>query len=123
LGILADEAGDKLLLSDLVAAEGCCGFQSILPLEDGDHFQLLLSIVTGVSDHQLCRNFLLDRSAIATIRHNFQSRYSSTFFWLDKFFKETAAKGFASAGSAGPILPHMPVLNTLFHSCSCTNCQ
>ena len=97
LGIVADEAGDKVLRSDLVDAEGCCRFQSIPPLEDGDHFQLLLSIVTGVSDHQLCRIFLLDRSAIAAIRHNFQTRYSSTFFWLDKFFKETAANGFASA--------------------------
>jgi len=82
--------------SDLVAAEGCC-FQSIRPLEDGHHFQRLLSIVTGVSNHQLCRVFLLDRSAIATIRHDFQTRYSSTSFWLDKFFKETAANGFASA--------------------------
>jgi DNA polymerase I len=97
LGTVADEAGDKVLRSDLVDAEGCCRFQSIPPLEDGDHFQLLLSIVTGVSDHQLCRIFLLDRSAIAAIRHNFQTRYSSTFFWLDKFFKETAANGFASA--------------------------
>jgi hypothetical protein len=39
----------------------------------------------------------LGRSAIAAIRHNFQTRYSSTFFWLDKFFKETATNGFASA--------------------------
>ena len=60
-------------------------------------FQLLLSIVTGVSNHQLYRIFLLDRSAIAAIRHDFQTRYSSTFFWLDKFFRETAANGFASA--------------------------
>jgi hypothetical protein len=97
LGTLANEAGDNVLLSDLVAAEGCCCFKSIPPLEDGDHFQFLLSIVTGVSDHQLCGIFLLDRSAVAAIRHDFQTRYSSTFFWLDKFFKETAANGFASA--------------------------
>jgi hypothetical protein len=55
LGILTDEAGDYVLLSDLVAAEGSWCFQSIPPLEDGDHFQFLLSIVTAVSDHQLCR--------------------------------------------------------------------
>ena len=97
LGILANEAGDNVLQSDLVAAEGCCRLKSIPPLEDGDHFQFLLSIVTGVSDHQLCRIFLLDRSAVAAIRHDFQARYSSTFFWLDRFFKETAANGFASA--------------------------
>jgi DNA polymerase-1 len=97
LGILADEAGDNVLRSDLVAAEGCCRLKSIPRLEDGDHFQFLLSIVTGVSDHQLCRNFLLGRSAVAAIRHDFQARYSSTFFWLDRFFKETAANGFASA--------------------------
>src|SRR6202521_6418749 len=82
LGIVADEAGDKVLRSDLVDAEGCCRFQSIPPLEDGDHFQLLLSIVTGVSDHQLCRIFLLDRSAIAAIRHNFQTRIHRHFSGL-----------------------------------------
>ena len=97
LGILAHEADDNVLLRDLVAAEGCRCLQGISPLEDGDHFQFLLSIVTGVSDHQLCRIFLLDRSAIASIRHDFQARYSSTFFWLEKFFRETAANGFASA--------------------------
>ena len=96
LGILADEAGDNVLRNDLVAAESCC-FQDIPPLEDGDHFQLLLSMVTGVSDHQLGRIFLLDRSAIAAIRHDFQTRYSSTFLWLDNFLKETVANGNASA--------------------------
>ena len=97
LGILADAAGDNVLLSDLLAADKYCCFQSIPPLEDGDHFQFLLSIVTGVSDQQLCRIFLLDRSAVAARRHDFQARYSSTFLWLDKFFRETAAKGFVSA--------------------------
>jgi DNA polymerase I-like protein with 3'-5' exonuclease and polymerase domains len=96
LGILADEAGDNVLRNDLVAAESC-RFQDIPPLEDGDRFQLLLSMVTGVSDHQLRRIFLLDRSAIAAIRHDFQTRYSLTFLWLDNFLKETVANAYASA--------------------------
>jgi len=96
VGILADEAGDNVLLSDLVTAEGCCCFRSILPLEDGDHFQLLLSVVTGISDHKLCRVFLLDRNAITATRHDFRIRYSSTFSWLERFRNETATNGFVS---------------------------
>src|SRR5205807_4689298 len=38
-------------------------------LNDGDHFQLLLSLVTGIADRQLCRLFLLDRNAIAARKH------------------------------------------------------
>ena len=67
LGILAHEAADNVLLADLLAGEGSCCFESIPPLNDGDHFQLLLSLVTGIADRQLCRLFLLDRNAIAAI--------------------------------------------------------
>jgi len=97
LGILAHEAADNVLLADLLAGEGSCCFQSIPPLNDGDYFQLLLSLVTGIPDRQLCRVFLLDRNAFAAIHHDFQIRYSSTFLWLEKFCKDTAANGFASA--------------------------
>jgi hypothetical protein len=97
LGILAHETSDNVLLADLLAGKGSCCFQSIPPLNDGDHFQLLLSLVTGIPDRLLCRVFLLDRNAFAAIHHDFQIRYSSTFLWLEKFCKETAANGFASA--------------------------
>ena len=96
LGILAHEAADNVLLADLLAGEGSCCFQSSPPLNDGDHFQLLLSLVTGIPERQLCRVFLLDSNAFAAIHHDFQIRYSSTFLWLEKFCKETAANGFAS---------------------------
>jgi hypothetical protein len=45
----------------------------------------------------MCRIFLLDRNAIAAIRHDLRIRYSSTFLWLAQFRNETATKGFASA--------------------------
>ena len=72
-------------------------FSEFPPLNDGNHFQLLLSFVTGSSDHQLCRTFLLDRNAIERIRHDFEIRYSKTFQWLEKFRETTATNGFASA--------------------------
>jgi DNA polymerase I-like protein with 3'-5' exonuclease and polymerase domains len=97
LGILADAAADNVLQSDVLATKGSCCFQNFPPLNDGDHFQLLLSVVTGVSDHELCRIFLMDRSAIAAIRHDLKIRYSSTFLWLEQFCNKTATNGFASA--------------------------
>jgi DNA polymerase I-like protein with 3'-5' exonuclease and polymerase domains len=97
LGILADAAADNVLQSDLLAAKGSCCLQNVPPLDEGDHFQLLLSVAVGVSDHQMCRMFLLDRSAIAAIRHEFRTRYSLTFLWLEQFCNETATKGYASA--------------------------
>ena len=52
MGILAHEAADNVLLVDLLAGEGSCCFENSPPLNDGDHFQLLLSLVTGISDRQ-----------------------------------------------------------------------
>jgi DNA polymerase I-like protein with 3'-5' exonuclease and polymerase domains len=97
LSCLGVEAADDVLRSDLRTAgrSGCFG--KIRPLNDGNHFQLLLSFVTGISDHQLCRIFLLDRNSIERIRHDFQIRYSKTFQWLEKFRETTSKNGFASA--------------------------
>ena len=97
LSSLGEEAADHVLRGDLVTASRSGCFRKFPPLNDGNHFQLLLSFVTGVSDNQLCRIFLLDRNSIECIRHDFQIRYSKTFQWLERFRGTTAANGFASA--------------------------
>ena len=98
LGILADAAADNVLQGDLLAAKGSYCLQNVRPLDEGGHLQLLLSVVVGVSDHQMCRMFLLDRSTITAICHEFRTRYSLTFLWLEEFRNETATKGYASNG-------------------------
>jgi DNA polymerase-1 len=97
LGILADAASDHVLQGDILAAQRSYCLPNVPPLSEGDHLRLLLSVVVGVSDHQMCRIFLLDRNAVAAIRHDFRIRYSLTFLWLEQFCNETATKGFASA--------------------------
>ena len=97
MSVLADEAADHVLLGDVHAASRSGCFPNFPPLSDGQHFQLLLSIITGVSEYQLCRMFLLDRNAVESILHDFQIRYSKTFLWLGKFRETTATNGFASA--------------------------
>ena len=94
---LGEEAADHVLRGDLLTAGRTGCFRKFPPLNDGNHFQLLLSFVTGVSDHQLCRIFLLDRNSIERLRHDFQIRYSKAFQWLEKFRETTATNGFASA--------------------------
>jgi DNA polymerase-1 len=97
LSFLAIEAADHVLLGDLRTASRSGCFPNFPPLSDGRHFQLLLSFITGVSDYQLCRMFLLDRDAVERILHDFQIRYSKTFLWLGKFRETSATNGFASA--------------------------
>jgi DNA polymerase-1 len=97
LSFLATEAADHVLLGDLRTASRSGCFRNFPPLSDGQHFHLLLSFITGVSDYQLCRMFLVDRNAVERILHDFQIRYAKTFLWLGKFRETTAANGFASA--------------------------
>ena len=89
MSVLADEAADHVLLGDLHAASKSGCFPNFPPLSDGQHFQLLLSFITGVSDYQLCRMFFLDRDAVESILHDFQIRFSKTFLWLEKFRETT----------------------------------
>src|ERR1022692_1247321 len=97
LGILADAAADKILQGDILAAKGTYYLPNLPPLNVGNHFRLLISVVVGVSDHQMCKIFLLDRNAIAGIRHDLKTRYSSSFLWLEQFCGGAAKKGFAAA--------------------------
>jgi len=94
---LAVEAADHVLLGDLRTASRSGCFPNLPPLSDGRQFHLLLSFITGVSDYQLCRMFLLDRNAVESVLHDFQIRYAKTFLWLGKFRETTATNGFASA--------------------------
>jgi hypothetical protein len=89
LSVLADEAADHVLLGDVHAASRSGCFPNFPPLSDGQHFQLLLSFITGVSEYRLCRMFLLDRNAVESILHDFQIRFSKTFLWLEKFRETT----------------------------------
>jgi DNA polymerase-1 len=97
LGILADAAADNVLQGDLLAAKGSYSLQDVHPLDEDGDLHLLLSVVVGVSDHQICRMFLLDRSTLGAICHEFRTRYSLTFMWLEGFRNETATNGYASA--------------------------
>jgi len=97
LETLADAADDKVLLSDLLAANGSYCLPNVPPLNEGNHYHLLLSIFTGVSNGQLRRIYLLDGDSVATIHHSFRVRYSPTFEWLDQYCRETEMRGFASA--------------------------
>jgi|CZKL01.1.fsa_nt_gi DNA polymerase I-like protein with 3'-5' exonuclease and polymerase domains len=96
LATLADAADDKVLRSDLVAGNGSYCLPNVPQLIEGNHYQLLLSFVTGVSNGQMRRIFLMDGDAVATIHHSFKVRYSATFEWLEQFCRETQKVGFAS---------------------------
>jgi hypothetical protein len=97
LSFLATEAADHVLLGDLRTASRSGCFRNFPPLSDGRHFHLLISFITGVSEYQQCRMFLLERNAVESILHDFQIRHSKTFLWLGKFRETTATNGFASA--------------------------
>jgi DNA polymerase I len=96
LDILADATADSALKCDILAAERSYCLPNVSQLNEGNHLLLLLSVLVGDSDHRICRNFLLDRNAVAAIRHDFRIRYSPTFLWLEEFCNKTAAKGFAA---------------------------
>jgi hypothetical protein len=53
LSSLAEEAADQVLRRDLRSSNRSGCFRNLPPLNDGSHFQFLLSFVTGISDHQL----------------------------------------------------------------------
>lgn len=97
LGILADAAADHALHEDILSPLAASSLQSSPPLHQDEYFHLLISVVVGIPEHKLSRMFLLDRNAIAAIRHHFKIRYSLTFLWLDQFCLETMTNGFASA--------------------------
>ena len=55
-------------------------------------------MMIGMSNSELCRRFLYDRSAVASIRHDVELRYARSFKWLAAYREETMRRGFALDG-------------------------
>jgi DNA polymerase I-like protein with 3'-5' exonuclease and polymerase domains len=99
LDIVENLSGDALLKKDRRAAGALGRFLKTEIVLDGvDHIDLLLSTMIGTSNSQLCRKFLCHRSTIASIRHDFELRYTSSFRWLEDYRKKTMRQGFAFDG-------------------------
>ena len=64
-------------------------------LEGLDHADVLLSIAIGLPDAAVCRRFLISPEKTMRIRANLQVRYPTLFEWLDRFRRESIARGYA----------------------------
>ena len=99
LDVIQNLSGDALLKSDREGAAGAGRFLvTEMPLTDVDHEDLLLCMMTGMSNSELCRRLLYDRSAMTSIRHDVELRYASAFKWLAAYREETIRRGFAVDG-------------------------
>jgi len=66
------------------------------PLLDGlEHADVLLSIAIGLPDAAVCRRFLISPEKAMRIRANLRVRYPALFEWLDRFRRESVARGYA----------------------------
>lgn len=63
-----------------------------------DSDELLLRLAVGQSDTVLSKRFLVDRSKIATMRHDLEKRYQTMFQWLNSFRRMARVKGYATNG-------------------------
>ena len=70
----------------------CAGEPS---LEGLDHADALLSIAIGLPDTVVCRRFLLSPEKAKRIRASLQLRYPAIFEWIDRFRRESIARGYA----------------------------
>jgi hypothetical protein len=96
LDVVQNLSGDALLKRDRDGAGGSKRFLlSEISLADVDHEDLLLSMMIGMSNSELCRRLLFERSAVASIRHDVELRYASSFTWLAAYREETMRRGFA----------------------------
>jgi len=87
---------DEVLRTDL----SCCARADFRcdkePLLFGlDHTDVLLSIAIGLPDAAVCRRFLLSPEKAMRIRANLRLRYLAVFEWLDRFRRESIARGYA----------------------------
>jgi DNA polymerase I len=66
------------------------------PLLEGlEHADVLLSIAIGLPDAAVCRRFLISPEKAMRIRANLRVRYPALFEWLDRFRRESVARGYA----------------------------
>jgi len=70
----------------------CAGEPLLEGLEHGD---VLLSIAIGLPDAPVCRRFLISPQKAMRIRANLRVRYPVLFEWLDRFRRESIARGYA----------------------------
>ena len=87
---------DEVLRTDLTrcarSAFRCAGE----PLLEGlDHADVLLSIAIGLPDAAVCRRFLLSPEKAMRIRASLQLRHPAIFEWIDRFRRESIARGYA----------------------------
>jgi DNA polymerase I-like protein with 3'-5' exonuclease and polymerase domains len=64
-------------------------------LEGMEHGEALLSIAIGLANAAVCRRFLISPERATRIRTNLQVRYPALFEWLDRFRRESIARGYA----------------------------
>jgi hypothetical protein len=64
-------------------------------LEGMDHGDVLLSIAIGLPNAAVCRRFLISPEKAIRIRANLQVRYPVLFEWLERFRRESIARGYA----------------------------
>jgi len=100
LDIVESLSGDVVLSKDRRAAGASGRFLTTeIALNDVDQEDLLLSMMIGMSNAKLSRRFLYNRSAVASIRHDLEIRYSGSFKWLEEYRMETMKRGFALDGA------------------------
>jgi DNA polymerase I-like protein with 3'-5' exonuclease and polymerase domains len=67
-------------------------------MQELDPDELLLRLAVGQSDTASSKRFLVDRSKIATMRHDLEKRYQAMFQWLNSFRRVARAKRYATNG-------------------------
>ncbi len=70
-----------------------CSGESLL--EGMEHGEVLLSIAIGLPSAAVCRRFLISPERAMGIKANLQVRYPILFEWLDRFRRESIARGYA----------------------------
>ena len=67
-------------------------------MQELDPDELLLRLAVGQSDAALSKRFLVDRSKIATMRHDLEKRYQVMFQWLNSFRRVARVNRYATNG-------------------------
>jgi len=86
--------GDEVLRTELT---GCARFRfpGEALLKGLEHADVLLSVAIGLPDAAVCRRFLISPEKAMRIRANLRRRYPALFERLDRFRRESIARGYA----------------------------
>jgi len=99
LRILAEITEDPVLIKVRMSKSKVDPVIAKHPLmQELDTDELLLRLAVGQSDTVLSKRFLVDRSKIATMRHDLEHRYQTMFQWLHSFRRVARAKRYATNG-------------------------